>query len=278
MGEKMIRRLVVKVGTSTLVMKNGCLNLPAIDQLAFALASLNNDGYQVVLVSSGAMGAGLASLNKKQRPVAIAEQQALAALGQVELMRVYSQRFLDYQTRIAQLLLTRDNLEYPLNRTNVLNTIEALLSKKIVPIINENDPISVDELDHHTTFSDNDELSAQVATEIGADLLIVLSDIDGLYDKDPHKHHDAKMIKHVAEMTTAIKSGATGSSSRFGTGGMVTKLRAAAKILKARKQMVLCNGQDPRIILRVLNGEPIGTHFGQDAIKPLAKGEEVYKR
>lgn len=276
MEAKMIRRLVVKVGTSSLVMKNGRINLPSIDRLAYSLSALNNAGYQVVLVSSGAMGAGLASLNKTQRPAAIAEQQALASLGQVELMRIYSQRFLDYQTRIAQLLLTRDNLEYPLNRTNVLNTIEALLQQKIVPIINENDPVSVDELDHHTTFSDNDELSALVATRIGADLLIVLSDIDGLFDKDPHKSADAKLIENVAELTPAIRLSATGSSTRFGTGGMVTKLKAAETILNADRQMVLCNGQDPRVILKVVNGQPIGTHFGRHSIKPLAIDKEEF--
>lgn len=276
MEAKMIRRLVVKVGTSSLVMKNGRINLPSIDRLAYSLSALNNAGYQVVLVSSGAMGAGLASLNKTQRPAAIAEQQALASLGQVELMRIYSQRFLDYQTRIAQLLLTRDNLEYPLNRTNVLNTIEALLQQKIVPIINENDPVSVDELDHHTTFSDNDELSALVATRIGADLLIVLSDIDGLFDKDPHKNADAKLIENVTELTPAIRLSATGSSTRFGTGGMVTKLKAAETILNADRQMVLCNGQDPRVILKVVNGQPIGTHFGRHSIKPLATDKEEF--
>ena len=191
-------------------------------------------------------------------------------------MRIYSQRFLDYQTRIAQLLLTRDNLEYPLNRTNVLNTIEALLQQKIVPIINENDPVSVDELDHHTTFSDNDELSALVATRIGADLLIVLSDIDGLFDKDPHKNADAKLIENVAELTPAIRLSATGSSTRFGTGGMVTKLKAAETILNADRQMVLCNGQDPRVILKVVNGQPIGTHFGRHSIKPLAIDKEEF--
>lgn len=276
MGAKTIHRLVVKVGTSSLVMKNGRINLPSIDRLAYSLSALNNAGYQVVLVSSGAMGAGLASLNKTKRPSAIAEQQALASLGQVELMRIYSQRFLDYQTRIAQLLLTRDNLEYPLNRTNVLNTIEALLQQKIVPIINENDPVSVDELDHHTTFSDNDELSALVATRIGADLLIVLSDIDGLFDKDPHKNDDARLIDNVTELTPEIRLSATGSSTRFGTGGMVTKLRAAETILDADRQMVLCNGQDPRIILKVVNGEPIGTHFGRNTIKPLSANKEEF--
>lgn len=276
MGAKTIRRLVVKVGTSSLVMKNGRINLPSIDRLAYSLSALNNAGYQVVLVSSGAMGAGLASLNKTKRPSAIAEQQALASLGQVELMRIYSQRFLDYQTRIAQLLLTRDNLEYPLNRTNVLNTIEALLQQKIVPIINENDPVSVDELDHHTTFSDNDELSALVATRIGADLLIVLSDIDGLFDKDPHKNDDARLIDNVTELTPEIRLSATGASTRFGTGGMVTKLRAAETILDADRQMVLCNGQDPRIILKVVNGEPIGTHFGRNTIKPLSANKEEF--
>lgn len=257
------QRIVVKVGTSSLILPNGQTNLHAIDSLAFVLATLNHQGYEMILVSSGAMGVGLASLGLKARPKAIARQQALASIGQTELMRIYSQRFLDYQTKVAQLLLTRDVLHFPVSRQHVLNTITTLLNDRVVPIINENDPVSVDELDHHTTFSDNDELSALVATRIDADLLIVLSDIDAFYDKDPHKYPDAQPIRQVEQLTPELAAAASGSSTRFGTGGMVTKLHAAATIMKADQRMVLCSGADPRIIFKIVNGEQVGTLFGK---------------
>lgn len=257
------QRIVVKVGTSSLIYPNGQVNLRTIDHLAYTLATLNHQGYKMVLVSSGAIGVGLASLGLTKRPAEIARQQALASIGQTELMRIYSQRFLDYQTKVSQLLLTRDVLEYPVSRQHILNTITTLLKDSVVPIINENDPVSVDELDHHTTFSDNDELSAQVATRISADLLIVLSDIDAFYDKDPHKYPDAKPIHNVDEVTPELEQAASGSSTKFGTGGMVTKLRAATTIMKANQKMVLCNGRDPKIIFNILDGEQIGTVFGK---------------
>lgn len=257
------KRVVVKIGTSSLVLPNGHINLRTIDQLAFVLATLNNQGYHIILVTSGAIGVGLASLGLKQRPAKIAQQQAMAAIGQTALMRIYSQRFLDYQTHVAQLLLTRDVLDYSVSRQHILNTIDTLFDDDIIPIVNENDPVSVDELDHHTSFSDNDELSSLVATAIGADELVILSDIDALYDKDPHKYDDAKAIKRVTTMTPEIQAAATGSSTRFGTGGMVTKLRAAARIMKDGKQMVLCNGHDPKILFDVFAGKAVGTVFGK---------------
>ncbi|WP_373842753.1 glutamate 5-kinase [Limosilactobacillus sp.] len=262
MAEKK-KRIVVKVGTSSLILPNGQTNLQTIDGLAFTLATLNHQGYEMVLVSSGAMGVGLAAQGLKKRPKPIAQQQALAAIGQTELMRIYSQRFLDYQTRVGQLLLTRDVLHFPVSRQHVLNTISTLLADGVVPIINENDPVSVDELDHHTTFSDNDELSALVATHIDANLLIVLSDIDAFYNKDPHKYADAQPIHHVKKMTPELKAAASGSSTRFGTGGMVTKLHAAATVMDNHQQMVLCSGADPRIIFKVVRGDEIGTKFGK---------------
>lgn len=257
------KRVVVKIGTSSLVLPNGRINLRTINQLSFTLASLNNQGYELVLVSSGAIGVGLASLGLTERPTAIEQQQALASIGQAALMRIYSQRFLDYQTHVAQLLLTRDVLSYPVSRQHTLNTITTLFDRNVVPIVNENDPVSVDELDHHTTFSDNDELSSLVAVAIDADQLIVLSDIDALYNKDPHKYQDAKIIKEVPVLTPEIENVASGSSTRFGTGGMVTKLRAAATMMKAGKQMILCNGRDPKILFNIFDGQEIGTRFGK---------------
>ena len=258
-----MQKVVVKIGTSSLVLPNGKINLRTIDQLSFVLATLNNQGYQLILVSSGAIGVGLASLGFTDRPAEIEQQQALASIGQTALMRIYSQRFLDYQTHVAQLLLTRDVLTYPVSRQHTLNTINTLLQQNVIPIVNENDPVSVDELDHYTTFSDNDELSSQVAIAIDADELIILSDIDALYDKDPHKFPDAQIIKEVPVLTPEIKNAASGSSTRFGTGGMVTKLRAAATMMQAGKQMILCNGRDPKILFDIFDGHTIGTHFGK---------------
>lgn len=266
MVAKKVKRVVVKVGTSTLVQKNGEVNLPVIDNLAFTLSALNKRGLEVILVSSGAMGVGLESLGLTKRPSAIAEQQALSSVGQLELMRIYSQRFLNYQTTVSQLLLTRDVLHYPVSRQHVLNTIEVLMDKRIIPIINENDPVSVDELDHHTTFSDNDELSALVATRINADLLIILSDVDALYTADPNRDPNAKPIKNLDHVTSNVEAGAAGTSTRFGTGGMITKLRAAKMMMEDQRQMVLCNGRDPRIIIDILKGKEVGTHFGDDQL------------
>ena len=240
------KRLVVKIGTSSLIHPNGKVNLQTIDRLAYALTALNNQGYELVLVTSGAIGVGMAELGMSKRPAVIAEQQALAAIGQSELMTLYTQRFSDYGAKIGQLLLTHDVFDYPMNRQHVLDTIDALLAQQVIPVINENDSVAVDELDHRTTFGDNDQLSALVAKQIGADLLVVLSDIDGLYDRDPNRHPDAG-----------------GSSTRFGTGGMVTKLKAAKTMMRAGKQMVLASGRDPRIVLQILAGDPVGTWFGQ---------------
>lgn len=259
----MTSRVVVKIGTSSLIYPNGQVNLKTIDRLAYTLSAVKNSGCEVVLVTSGAIGVGLASRRLAERPKAIAAQQALAAIGQSELMRLYSERFSDYGTTIAQLLLTHDVFDYPLSKQHVLDTIEALLAQQVIPVINENDSVATDELAHRTTFGDNDQLSALVATQIEADQLIVLSDIDGLYDKDPHQFADARPVPVVTNPAMLAAADAGGSSSRFGTGGMVTKLRAAKAMMTAGKQMVLCSGQDPRLVLQVLAGEQVGTRFGQ---------------
>jgi glutamate 5-kinase len=256
-----VQRVVVKVGTSSLIYPTGKANLVAIDRLAYALAALKNKGYEVILVSSGAIGVGLDVLHLQQRPESIADQQAIAAIGQAELIQLYHQRFDDYGARIGQLLLTHDVFEFKSSRQHVLDTFDSLLAHGIIPVVNENDSVAVDELDHRTTFGDNDQLSAVVATRVGAQLLVVLSDIDGLYDCDPHKHAQAKLLTRVDTLTDAIMEGATGSSTRFGTGGMVTKLRAAARMMAHGDQMVLANGSDPRILLQILAGDEVGTWF-----------------
>jgi len=256
------KRVVIKVGTSTLVYPDGSINLRAIDQLAFVISAMRHRGREVVLVSSGAIGVGLNYIGLTQRPKAIPEQQAIAAIGQSELISIYKERFAVYEQKIGQLLLTRDIFIYPKSHQNVLNTFEALLAQKIVPIVNENDTVAVDELDHETKFGDNDQLSAVVATNIGADLLIMLSDIDGFYDGNPLADTAANLLAHVPAVTDDTYALAGGSGSRFGTGGMVTKLKAAERMIQADGQMILANGADPTIIFDVLAGESVGTLFG----------------
>ncbi|MFC6181412.1 glutamate 5-kinase [Lactiplantibacillus daowaiensis] len=262
MRQLQAKRVVIKVGTSTLVYPDGAINLRAIDQLAFVISAMRHHGREVVLVSSGAIGVGLNYIGLKQRPKAIPEQQAIAAIGQSELISIYKERFAVYEQKIGQLLLTRDIFVYPKSHQNVMNTFEALLAQNIVPIVNENDTVAVDELDHETKFGDNDQLSAVVATNIDADLLIMLSDIDGFYDGNPNGDTGATLLSHVAKVNQATYTLAGGTGSRFGTGGMVTKLKAAERMIKADSQMVLANGADPTIIFQILAGEPVGTLFG----------------
>ncbi|MFT9050786.1 glutamate 5-kinase [Liquorilactobacillus nagelii] len=261
MRELAATRIVVKIGTSTLIHLNGKLNLIAIDQLCYTLSGLVNEGKQVVLVSSGAIGAGLGQLGKTQRPAAIPEQQAIAAIGQTELMTVYQQRFSMYGQKIGQILLTHDVVDFPTSRENVLNTFESLLKAGVIPIVNENDTVAVDELDHHTRFGDNDQLSALVATAIKADLLVMLSDIEGFYDKNPRKFTDATLIKQVKRIDEQLFQHAGGSGTRLGTGGMTTKLKAAQMMLQAGSSMILASGKNPSIIFKLIAGEEVGTLF-----------------
>lgn len=255
------QRIVVKVGTSTLIYPNGTINLSAIDQLAFVLSDLNNRGKEVILVSSGAIGVGLNKLRLTKRPPTIPEQQAVAAVGQSELMTIYNQRFLTYSQQTAQVLMTRDVTEYPESRLNVTNTLEQLLSMQVIPIVNENDTVSVDELDHLTKFGDNDQLSAIVAQLTQADLLIMLSDIDGFYSANPLTNQEAVLYSHVAEINEKLMAQAGDKGSAMGTGGMRSKLKAAQIILDNHSAMVLAHGKQPKIIFDILNGDTIGTLF-----------------
>ena len=256
-----VSRAVVKIGTSSLMHANGKLNLRAIDQLSYTLTGLVNEGKQVILVSSGAIGAGMGRVGLTKRPEQIQKQQALASIGQSELMTVYQQRFAAYCQRISQVLLTHDVLDYPQSRSYVHNTMEQLLYWGIIPIVNENDTVAVDELDHRTTFGDNDQLSAIVAVRSHADLLIMLSDIDGFYTGNPHQDSEARLIREVHEVTADSLKRAGGAGTVFGTGGMTTKLKAAAEILAHHQMMVLANGANPSIIFNIMNGEEIGTLF-----------------
>ena len=256
-----VQRLVVKIGTSSLIHPNGKINLQAIDQLSYTLTGLVNEGKQVILVSSGAIGVGMGQLGLTKRPREIQAQQALASIGQSELMTVYQQRFAVYGQKISQILLTHDVLDFPESREHVHHTMEQLLEWGVIPVVNENDTVAVDELDHRTRFGDNDQLSAIVATRSNADLLVMLSDIDGFYTKNPHKFADAKLIDVLHEITEDSVRRAGGAGTELGTGGMVTKLTAAQSILANNKMMVLANGANPSIIFKIMNNEPIGTLF-----------------
>lgn len=257
------RRIVIKVGTSSPVQTSGKINLSKIDHLAFVISSLMNKGMEVILVSSGAMGFGLDILKMDKRPQEISQQQAVSSVGQVAMMSLYSQIFSHYQTHVSQILLTRDVVVFPESLQNVINSFESLLSMGILPIVNENDAVSVDEMDHKTKFGDNDRLSAVVAKITKADLLIMLSDIDGLFDKNPNIYDDAVLRSHVSEITDDIIKSAGGAGSKFGTGGMLSKIKSAQMVFDNNGQMILMNGANPRDILKVLDGHNIGTYFAQ---------------
>lgn len=260
---KTAKRIVVKIGTSSLILANGQINLKNMDDLAFTLSSLRHEGYDIILVTSGAIGVGLNVLGLDKWPSEIAQQQALASIGQVELMSLYNHIFARYQQKVSQLLLTNDVIEYPESRQNASMSLQAILSLGIIPIINENDAVSVDEMDHKTKFGDNDRLGAIVTNLADADLLIMLSDIDGLYDKNPNIFDDAKLIDTVSEITDELMKVAGGAGSRFGTGGMTSKLEAAKLIFDNDKQMVLTNGARIREIRDIIAGKKKGTYFGQ---------------
>ncbi|OTP06923.1 glutamate 5-kinase [Enterococcus sp. 10A9_DIV0425] len=258
------KRIIVKVGTSTLIYPNGNINLAAIDQLAFVLSDLHNQGKEVVLVSSGAVGVGMHKMNLSKRPATIPEQQAIAAIGQAELMNIYNHRFNIYSQQTAQILVTRDVIDFPESRKNVVNTLEQLLAMGTIPIVNENDTVAVDELDHSTKFGDNDQLSAIVTQLISADLLIVLSDIDGFYSDNPNDNPNAKMYHTIHTIDDQLMAQAGGAGSVFGTGGMSSKLKAAQRILEAKRTMILANGKSPTIIFDILAGKEIGTLFKEE--------------
>jgi glutamate 5-kinase len=251
------RRVVVKVGTSTLTHATGALNLRRIGALVRVLSDFKNAGKEVVLVSSGAVSAGVAKVGAA-RPSTIAEKQAMAAIGQSELMRLYDQLFSLYGHTVSQILLTRDVLDNPTRRALAENTFESLLTMGCVPIVNENDPVSTDEL---TKFGGNDILSAYVARVCRADVLINLSDVDGLYDSDPRRNPDAKLIDRVENLSDELLSAAGGAGTERGTGGMEAKLHAAALCTEAGIPMFIMNGHDPDILYRLLDGEHVGTYF-----------------
>lgn len=250
-------RVVVKVGTSTLAYSTGHLNIRRVEELCRVLSDLKNSGHEIILVTSGAIGMGIGKLSLKERPTDIPTKQAAAAVGQCELMYTYDKLFQEYNHTVAQILLTGADFRHEDRCLNFKNTIHRLLELEVLPIINENDTIATDEI----KVGDNDTLSAMVAAGIDAQMLILLSDIDGLYTSDPHKDENAKLIDAVYEITPDIMALGSGAGSSLGTGGMKTKLRAAEICLDNGCDMIIMNGKDPSALYDIFEGRSIGTHF-----------------
>lgn len=250
-------RIVVKIGTSTLAHPGGRLNIRHTEALVKVWSDIKNAGHELIIVSSGATGLGVGKL-QISRPKDMVTKQAAAAVGQCELMYTYDKLFTEYNHTVAQLLITRPDITGGgQRRENFHVTLERLLELGALPIINENDTISTEEI----SIGDNDTLSAMVAASIRADLLILLSDIDGLYDSDPHKNPDARLIPVVERLDDHIRALAGGSGSSLGTGGMVTKLQAAQIATEAGCEMVIANGSKPEVLYDIAAGRPAGTRF-----------------
>ncbi|MBP5289156.1 MAG: glutamate 5-kinase [Clostridia bacterium] len=250
-------RIVVKVGTSTLAHETGRLNIRRVETLCRVLSDLKNAGHEVILVSSGAIGMGVGKLNLPARPRDIPTKQAAAAVGQCELMYTYDKLFSEYNHTVGQILLSGYDVENEESRVNFHNTLFRLLELGALPIINENDSVATKEL----RIGDNDTLGAIVAASSGADLLVLLSDIDGLYTADPHRDPDARLIPLVPEVTEEIMALGGDPGSELAVGGMATKLLAARIATEAGCDMIICNGEDPEVLYRVAAGESVGTRF-----------------
>jgi glutamate 5-kinase len=256
-------RIVIKVGTSTLTYDTGNVNFARIEKLAMVISDMINQGKEVVLVTSGAIGVGISKLKLKSKPKTVREKQAIAAVGQCELMYIYSKFFSEYGHVVGQILLTKDVVENDTSKRNVINTFETLMENGIIPVVNENDSVAVDELELgvNRVIGDNDTLSAIVAELVNADLLILLSDIDGFYDCDPRKSKCSKLISVIEEITPELEECAGGVGTSRGTGGMVTKLTAAKIATSAGINMVIANGDDPHIIADIISGKDVGSLF-----------------
>ena len=252
-----MERIVVKIGTSSLSFPNGKTNYTRLERLAMVLSDLLSDGKEVILVSSGAVGVGAGRLKMYEPPTGLVARQALAAVGQAELIRIYQKFFDEYNQMVAQVLLTRDGLEDETRKMNARNTINELLRMKIIPVINENDTVSTAEIQ----FGDNDNLSAKVAILMEADLLIILSDVNGLYSGDPHTDPSAQRISVVKQSDQTIDQYINDSTSAFGTGGMATKIQAVRLCMSHGIDACIVNGDDPINVFRIMCGKDVGTLF-----------------
>lgn len=252
------KRVVVKVGTSTLAHKTGKLNIRRVERLVKILADLENSGKEIILVSSGAMGLGMGKLGYVKKPSDTPSKQALAAVGQCELMYMYDKMFGEYNIVVAQLLLTKYILLEE-RKANVENAVNKLLEQGVIPVVNENDTVAIDELE--LEMGENDSLAATIASVAKADALVILSDIDGLFDDDPKENEDARLIPVVKDIDSSIKSFAGGAGSKLGTGGMVTKIKAAEIAAQAGIDTVIMNGRTPEKLYDLFEGEQVGTRF-----------------
>lgn len=250
-------RIVIKIGTSTLAHSTGHLNIRRVEELCRCLSDIKNAGNEVILVSSGAIGMGVGKLGLRARPTDIPGKQAAAAVGQCELMYTYDKLFGEYHHTVAQLLITRDDMVNPARHVNFSNTINRLLELGALPIINENDTVATEEI----AIGDNDTLAALVSQSISAQLLILLSDIDGVYTADPRKHPEATLIPKISKMDEEVFALAGAAGSSLGTGGMVTKFQAAKICLDCGCKMVIANGSRPAGLYDILEGKPVGTLF-----------------
>lgn len=250
-------RIVVKVGTSTLAHPSGLINIRRVEELCKVMSDLKNAGHDIILVTSGAIGMGAGKLQLSERPRDVAAKQAAAAVGQCELMYTYDKLFSEYNHTVAQLLMTGSDFENEERHINFKNTMDKLLEFKALPIINENDTVATEEI----KVGDNDTLSAMVAVNVSADLLILLSDIDGLFTADPHTDPNAKLISVVSEINDDILALGGDEGSSFGTGGMRTKLHAAQICTEKNCDMIIANGEKPDILYDIVDGKAVGTRF-----------------
>ena len=251
-------RITIKIGTSTLTHATGHINIRQVENLCKVISDIKNAGHEVILVSSGAIGMGVGKLGLGKKPSDIPTKQAAAAVGQCELMYIYDKAFSEYNHTVAQILVTADDFENEIRRKNFSNTLFRLLELGALPIINENDTVVTDEI---TSIGDNDTLGAIVAVNAGADLLVLLSDIDGLYTADPHKDPNAWLISTVPELTEAIMALGDGKGSELATGGMATKLSAARLCTEKGCDMIITNGKNPAVLYDILDGKNVGTRF-----------------
>ncbi|WP_343209048.1 glutamate 5-kinase [Anaerolentibacter hominis] len=255
------KRIVIKIGTSTITHeKTGNLNLDKMEKLIRVLTDLRNQGKEIILVSSGAIGQGRAALGLKEKPSDTALKQACAAIGQGRLMMIYEKLFAEYNQIPAQVLITKDTMVYDVSRVNAQNTFRELLQLGVIPIVNENDTVATEEL-MYGDFGDNDTLSAIVSALVGADLLILLSDIDGLYTDDPHSNKDAEFIELVERIDDRLFQMGKDTKGSMGTGGMATKLSAAKIATDSGADMVIANGENVAVINEIIQGKNLGTLF-----------------
>lgn len=256
---KDVKRIVVKVGSSSLTNSTGLINIHRLELFVKQISDLHNKGYEIIIVSSGAIAAGIGKLNLKERPTEIPKLQAAAAVGQVALIHMYQKIFSEYGKLIAQILLTRDGLEDENRLYHVKNTCESLINSGVIQIVNENDAVAVEEI----KFGDNDTLSAMVAKVVDADLLIILSDIDGLYDSNPNINNKAKLIHNISYIDENVHKLAGGAGSSIGTGGMITKIIAAEIATEAGIHMVIANSDKEWILKDIVEGKSVGTLFNK---------------